>query len=276
MVPVALSLSLRAQGALNRLGTRLAVRLRGGVHPKHLVDVGQHAWYLDQLRPQDVVLDVGCGAGAHSLRAASRVRAVVGIDRDRAALARAWAAKAARAVQNVVWLCFDVDGPWRALDTVWPLPARQFSAVLLLDVLEHLRHRQDVLGQIRRLLTDDGRLFVTGPNRLTSWRQRLRAAGLDGRQDPDHQVEYSLPEFQAELEEAGFSVQWGPEPIVYDTPWAGVLDALGACHLGLYRRIAWLKYARAQEVPHEATGWAAVAVKAGEAESEGSRERPAS
>jgi SAM-dependent methyltransferase len=247
---------LTLQLALNRLGKTLAVRLRGGVHPKHLIDDGRHTWYTGALRPTDLVLDVGCGTGVHSLRVAPLVAGVVAIDRDGPVLDRM------RPQPAVAVLRWDVDLPWRALEAVWPLPARAFDVILLLDVLEHLRHRLDVLGQIRRVLKDDGRLFVTGPNRLTTWRRRLWAAGLDGRHDPDHHVEYTPAEFLAELAQAGFAVPGGLAPIVYDSPWAGVLDALGALNLRLYREMAWRKWQRALREPGETTGWQAVAVKA--------------
>ena len=70
-----------AVDSLNRRGGAVAVRLvkytgksREAIHPKHLVDAPWHHWYVDYLQAGDVVLDVGCANGAHTLAAAGRVR----------------------------------------------------------------------------------------------------------------------------------------------------------------------------------------------------------
>ena len=80
---------IAALDLLNRRGPAIGVRLaratgksRHLVHPKHLVEVPGHDWYLERLEPADVVLDVGCAHGAHALAAARRVKQVVGIDYD--------------------------------------------------------------------------------------------------------------------------------------------------------------------------------------------------
>src|SRR5207249_3257910 len=59
----------------------------------------------------------------------------------------------------------------------FPFPSGSFDAALFLDVIEHLVPRLDVLREIHRVLTEDGRLLVSGPNRETRWRRTLREAG---------------------------------------------------------------------------------------------------
>jgi hypothetical protein len=103
--------------------------------------------------------------------------------------------------------------------------------------------------------------LVSGPNRETSWRRRLRQAGLDAYSDPDHKVEYSRAEFLAELANGGFRVEGELMPVVYDTPWAGCVDALGGISLRLYARLARWKREAALRYPEESTGFQAVAVK---------------
>jgi SAM-dependent methyltransferase len=167
-------------------------------------------------------------------------------------LAMASAKARRRGVKNVALFVWD-------LTRAFPFPAATFDAALFLDVIEGLHPRREVLAEIRRVLRPGGRLLVSGPNRDTRWRRRLRDAGLFSYSDPDHKVEYTVDEFLAELR-AGGSEPAGPvKPVVYDTPWAGVIDAVGGLSLGLYARLGRWKRDVALARPGESTGFRVVA-----------------
>lgn len=51
-------------------------------------------------------------------------------------------------------------------------------------------------------------------------------------------------------------------PVVYDTPWAGLIDTLGGLSLGVYARLSRWKREVALRRPDESTGWRAVARRA--------------
>jgi len=254
-------LTVRAVDVVNRRGKALGVRLVRwtgkrpyAIHPKHLVDHPWHDWYLPYLSSSDRVLDVGCANGAHLSRAATRCRAIVGFDYDLAQLPIAARTIREHGLANARVFAWDITG-------VFPFPSRSFDAALFLDVIEHLVPRLDVLREIHRVLTDDGRLLVSGPNRETRWRQTLRDAGLFSYSDPDHKVEYTREEFLAELAAAGFEPDGPVMPVVLDTPWAGAIDALGGLSLGLYDRLSRWKRAAAVRRPEESTGFRVVARK---------------
>jgi SAM-dependent methyltransferase len=171
-------LAVRAVDVVNRKGKAVGVRLvrltgkRGyAIHPKHLVDHPWHDWYLPHLRADDYVLDVGCANGAHLARAATRCRSIVGFDYDLAQLPNAARAIRDGGLVNARIFAWDITG-------AFPFPEGTFSAALFLDVIEHIHPRVAVLKEIARVLRDDGRLLVSGPNRDTRWRRTLRAAGL--------------------------------------------------------------------------------------------------
>lgn len=244
---------------VNRRGKSVGVRLtqytgknRDFIHPKHLVETPGHDWYVDALSPADVVLDVGCANGAHTAKAARRARRVIGMDYDVRQLAVARRTIERLGLDNVRLFAWDLTGGF-------PFPPASFDAALFLDVIEHLVPRREVLREIRRVLKPGGRLLVSGPNRQTRWRGRLREAGLFAFSDPDHKVEYSGEEFVAELRAGGFELDGALRPVVYDTPWAGVIDAVGGLSLGLYARLSRWKRAAALRHPEESTGFRAVA-----------------
>jgi SAM-dependent methyltransferase len=248
-----------ALDVLNRKGKSAGVRLvrytgksSEFIHPKHLVETPWHDWYVPYLTPGDVVLDVGCANGAHTVRAARQAKRVVGMDYDVNQLRIARSSARELGLRNVHLFAWD-------LTRRFPFADAAFDAVLFLDVIEHLVPRIEVLGEIRRVLRPEGRLLVSGPNRETSWRRQLRGAGLFAFSDADHKVEYTEEEFLGELRAGGFVPDGPVMPVVYDTPWAGVIDALGGLSLPLYARLSRWKRTVAVERPTESTGFRVIA-----------------
>jgi 2-polyprenyl-3-methyl-5-hydroxy-6-metoxy-1,4-benzoquinol methylase len=249
---------LRAVVVANNKAKRLAIRLTRWtgksheyVHPKHLLDsVEDRYWYLRHLRPGTAVLDVGCGHGMHALKAARRCGQVVGLDGDRRALDVARRAAHAAGVRNAAFLAADVEQP---------LPVRPACAdtVLCLDVLEHVRARDRLLQEMRAALRPAGALLLAVPNRATSWKRRLERAGLFAYSDPDHKIEYTLPELERELARNGFRIV-ELYPSVYDTPLIGLVDLVGGISLGAYARLTRLRRDLAARYPDENAGFYAV------------------
>lgn len=222
------------------------------LHPKHLAGADpDRDWYLAFVEPNSLILDAGCGSGMHSLRMARAGHRVIAIDRERAALGAGQRLISENEAPRVIFALAD-------LGESIPTASATFDAVLLLDVIEHLAARQQLLREIHRVLRPEGKLFISAPNRDTRWKRQLRAAGLPAMADPDHKIEYTWDELVAELRTGGFHVIAGPLPIVYDTPWAGLIDLLGGISLSAYRRLARWKVAAAQRSPEETTGWRVV------------------
>ena len=57
-------------------------------------------------------------------------------------------------------LSFDLDDP----GTAYPVPDQSFDAIVSLATIEHLIHTEHFVREIRRILKDDGRLYLSAPN----------------------------------------------------------------------------------------------------------------
>jgi SAM-dependent methyltransferase len=86
------------------------------------------------------------------------------------------------------------------LKDVWPVDSGSLKAVVLLDVLEHIKNPVKVLEHAYGALSDDGAVFITVP--AYPW--------LFGRWDEQlgHFRRYTIREFRRQASEAGFRVQW--------------------------------------------------------------------
>ena len=244
-------LNRKAKSAAVRL-TRVTGKSNVPLHPKHLVAGGENqAWYLRHIKPGMRVLDVGSGNGVHSRRAAQQASFLVGLEYLWRDVQVAHGLAQAARVSNAAYVLDNVEQGLAVAD-------KQFDLVMFLDVMEHLHKRVEVLQEIGRVMREDGLLLLSIPNRATTWKRRLQAVGLFYYTDPDHKIEYTWEELRAELKAGGFEPVGEPIPIVYDTPWAGLIDVVGGISLGAYQQLLAWKTRKAQEQPQEAIGWRCV------------------
>lgn len=248
-------LALKKSKIASSLATRLTQwtgKSRWLIHPKHLVDVVE-PWYVSFLKSTDRVLDVGCANGQHTLRAAPRVKEIVGIDYDPELIRIAREDAERRGFTNVR---FEIGSVEERLN----FPDASFDVVLFLDVLEHLNNRDLVLDEIHRVLKPGGTMLLAIPNSETTWKKKQRALGINSFSDPDHKIEYSEDEIIAECKKHNFRVD-RIEPIVYDVWYVGLIDLIGGFSLSLYKKLGQWKYRYAHDHPEESIGFEIVAVK---------------
>lgn len=119
--------------------------------------------FQHRLETPSLFLDVGCGFGGMLAAAAEQFDVVVGVNTDLAELqnAAAWLKRAD--IQNVLLV--------RASAQKLPFAPNQFLAVTCVQVLEHVRDPEQVLFEIKLVLTKGGALYLSLPNRYTLRRE---------------------------------------------------------------------------------------------------------
>ena len=133
-------------GALPGLvGSRLTTWLNRGIHSAMADALG--------IRPDDELLDVGCGEGAFLAERAKAARWVAGVDlsEPKVTLARRRLARRIEAGTAEVVMADAAALPW---------PADRFSAVTSMDAFPLFPDPQGVLSEIRRVLRSGGRAVM--------------------------------------------------------------------------------------------------------------------
>lgn len=155
------------------------------------------------LRPGDLVLDLGCGAGRHAFEAARRGAHVVAFDYDRAELkdvAALFAAMDSAGELSGGGSGTALNGDARRL----PLASGTFDRIIAAEVLEHIVEDEAAITELARVLKPGGTLAVTVPAGLAErvcWAlsDEYHAPFVDG----GHVRIYSEPGLRRRLRAAG-------------------------------------------------------------------------
>jgi SAM-dependent methyltransferase len=149
--------------------------------------------------PEARTLDVGCGNGFFTSRAARRGGTALGFSFDPGQIERCNQFKPHMGVDpaKIEFRVSDVH----TLDNM----TEQFDQILLLDVIEHVDNDQLLLQQIARRLKPNGILHLTTPNSPTG-----RVLGtLDRHAAGGHvRLGYTMRRFESMVEAAGLNVAY--------------------------------------------------------------------
>lgn len=199
-----------------------------------------------------MVLDVGCGNGMNILKSVRSVRFAVGFDLNLDEVKKAKTLSKIKGLDKVDFILSDAE-------TCCPFVEKTFDKILLIDVLEHLNNRAGLLRTLSRVLKQDGKLILSIPNRDTRWKRIKRDAGLSSLAASDHKIEYDQASLTEELSTSGWRIL-EINPIVVDTPLAGIIDIVGAFSLSIYGIWQKWKTEKCVKNPEETTGWRALAI----------------
>ena len=170
-------------GRIGRLGTRLMVRINGRNYATMAAAL--------ELRPDDDLLDVGCGSAVLLASHASRARHVAGLDASDLQLELARQRLADRLAAGTAEL---VKGDAAAL----PWPDGRFSVVTSMFCLKFVPDPLTVLQEMHRVLRPEGRAVVAICD-------PLRDETASGTVDPWGQWRWSASDARLLMQKAGFA-----------------------------------------------------------------------
>lgn len=165
---------------------------RPGYHPKHDIQKYEQ-FFLQHLKATDEVLDVGCGRGQICQAIAPKVARVVGIDIVPEKID--FASKHNRR-SNLKFVCGDA--------TSYNFD-HAFNAIVLSNVLEHIKDRVLFLNKLSRLAPT---ILIRVPMITRDWLAVYkRDHGYEYRLDDTHYIEYDRETFRSEMRLAHLTIE---------------------------------------------------------------------
>lgn len=171
------------RGVLGSVGARLMPRMVGRLYPMLATELA--------LRPDDELLDIGCGSARLVAEHAARCRFVAGIDAStiQVGMARKRLAERLAAGTAEVVLGDAMALPWED---------GRFSVVCSLNCLKFVPDPGKALREMHRVLRPDGRLVLTIDKQADKW-------GRSGEVDAMGQWQWGVDLARRMVEEAGFA-----------------------------------------------------------------------
>lgn len=219
------------------------------VHPKHLFDEDRGSLLQSMFKPGINYLDVGSGVGSDCILAKQQgASKVFGVEGNQKNIEKAMM-RAQKAGVSVEFICYDLEKASLPFDDDF------FDLINFSNVLEHLDNRIAILRDIGRKKKKDGLIVLSVPNSGTTWKKKLRAAGLDSYDDSDHKIEYTKQSLIEELDHAGLKIISDLFPLIPSFPWNGLIAMSAMLSPRLYRRFQKAKYRFVEQKPEESMGW---------------------
>ena len=175
----------------------------GGAHPKHRI-MKYHDFFVNNVKENDVVADIGCGKGEVAFDVAKKAKRVVGID-----INESWieTAKKKHSAENI---------EYKLGDATKDFPNEQFDVVILSNVIEHIEERVKFLQDVKHLApTFLIRVPMINRDWIVLYKKEI---GVEWRLDNTHYTEYTLEQLVDEVERAGLHIE--SQSIQFGEIWA--------------------------------------------------------
>lgn len=179
---------------------RLSLAIYGGVHPKHKI-INYKQWFLEHIRSEWIIADIGCGSGIVSNFLAKKVKFVYGIDMNSDAIKEA---QNKRAAENIRYILADA----RSCSFE---DFQKVDCVILSNILEHIEQRKEFIKMLLERIPwnkKSGKNFIFRvPLIDRDWLVLFKKnMGLPYLGDKTHFIEYTMDSFTKELDSFGLVI----------------------------------------------------------------------
>jgi SAM-dependent methyltransferase len=145
---------------------------------------------FNQVPAQGRLLDIGCAIGTE-----------LAVGRE-----RGWQVTGVELSESSVRIARESDFDVRSAPLVdIGFAAGSFDLITMNHVLEHVAHTPAFMREVRRILSDDGLLFISLPN-VTAWKFYLRRGSYAWTFHHDHYIHFSVGTLARFLSRYGFEV----------------------------------------------------------------------
>lgn len=187
--PILVSM-LELESSIDRAVNQIANHYYEGKHPKHYLWLSHNDFIVDNIKPSERVIDIGCGASQYTLRLAEKGAVVLGIDKNTELINRILA-------NNV-----HPNLKYMVMDLSKELPQEKFDVAVCSHVLEHL---EDPVAFLKRLSCITSRVIIKVPRVDSGWKKLMKKdLGIFWLDDADHRKEYTFDILLDELDKSGY------------------------------------------------------------------------
>jgi len=198
----------------------------------------REAYFIEfmALKNGEKILDIGCGSGTFAKELATKYKQskITGADASAAVIGFA------RKGNNQKNLGF-VTAPAEKL----PFKSSSFDVVIISHLIEHLKNPEKALKEIRRVLKDGGKMFLTTPNYFSLWPLAEKVFDKTIAQkgyslDEQHISRFNHFSIKKTVEQSGFEVEKAKTLYVFSLEASVLSQKLGHLLFGLDKAVDFL------------------------------------
>jgi len=182
--------------------SQAAVQYGNGTHPKHRL-TKYHDFFVNNVNENESVLDLGCGRGDVTYDISRKTKnKVIGLELNRHNISYA---KNTYRNENLSFICGNIYKD---------IPNEKFDVIVMSNVLEHLKNRNELLSMVLKNTTPS-KVLLRVPHFEREWIVPIKKElGINYLLDSTHEIEYTYDEFVNELEKSNLIVyssriNWG-------------------------------------------------------------------
>lgn len=197
---IIVSLALRLHNKAYEFAGKYSACLEpDALHPKHRL-MKYHQWFVNRVKPEWRVLDIGCGIGALARDLKMKCKSVTGIDLRHTSIAEARRRYSAEGL-----LFYEADALTYEVK-------ESYEAFVLSNVLEHIEDRVGFLKYLYANYPWEPKpiLLLRVPMLTRDWITLYKKErGVEWRLDSSHAIEYTEEQLRTELAISGLQiVEW--------------------------------------------------------------------